>query len=119
MTNIVRLPGLIDTHVHLREPGSIQKEDFETGTKAAIAGGYTLVLDMPNNPNPITNPEALDEKIKLTQSVIPSAPEGSMEKQIPLRQQADRNDKNNSRIYCDLGFHFGGTKDATIYFEQI
>lgn len=91
MTNIVKLPGLIDTHVHLREPGSIQKEDFETGTKAAIAGGYTLVLDMPNNPTPITTPETLEEKIQLA----------------------------NNRIYADLGFHFGGTGEATRYFEQV
>ena len=42
------LPGLIDSHVHFRDPGSIAKEDFESGTKAAAAGGFTLVFDMPN-----------------------------------------------------------------------
>lgn len=42
------LPGLIDTHVHLREPGFTHKEDFTTGTMAAAAGGVTLVVDMPN-----------------------------------------------------------------------
>lgn len=91
MTNIIKLPGLIDTHVHLREPGSTQKEDLETGTKAAIAGGYTLVLDMPNNPNPITNPPALEEKISLAQN----------------------------RVYCDVGFHFGGSKEGAKYFNQV
>lgn len=91
MSNIIKLPGLIDTHVHLREPGNTHKEDFETGTKAAIAGGYTMVIDMPNNPNPITNEEALEEKIQLAQN----------------------------RIYCDLGFHFGGSKDAVPYFQEI
>jgi dihydroorotase-like cyclic amidohydrolase len=65
MSNIIKLPGLIDTHVHLREPGNTHKEDFETGTKAAAAGGYTMVIDMPNNPEPITNPEAMENKIKL------------------------------------------------------
>jgi len=39
MSNIIKLPGLIDTHVHLIEPGKLNKEDFETGTKAAIGGG--------------------------------------------------------------------------------
>lgn len=91
MSNIVKLPGLIDTHVHLREPGNTQKEDFETGTKAAVAGGYTVVLDMPNNPNPITNPEALEEKINLA----------------------------GGRVYCDVGFHFGGSKNAVPFFQQV
>jgi len=107
MSNIIQLPGLIDTHVHLREPGSTQKEDFETGTKAAIAGGYTLVLDMPNNPNPITNPPALEEKIALASRTILSGSEGS-----PA-------DAGTSRIYCDVGFHFGATKDAAKYFETV
>ncbi|HIC93410.1 MAG TPA: dihydroorotase, partial [Anaerolineae bacterium] len=48
------LPGLIDVHVHLRDPGGTHKEDFHTGTAAALAGGVTAVLDMPNNFPPIT-----------------------------------------------------------------
>jgi len=47
------LPGLIDVHVHLRDEGKAYKEDFYTGTAAAAAGGFTTVLDMPNN-NPVT-----------------------------------------------------------------
>ena len=42
------IPGLIDTHAHFRDPGMTQKEDFETGTMAAAAGGVTLAVDMPN-----------------------------------------------------------------------
>jgi len=42
------LPGLIDTHVHFRDPGYTHKEDFESGTRAAAAGGVTMVVDMPN-----------------------------------------------------------------------
>ena len=42
------LPGLVDVHVHLREPGHAQKETIKTGTKAAAAGGFTTVLCMPN-----------------------------------------------------------------------
>ena len=67
---MIKLPGLIDTHVHLREPGATQKEDFETGTKAAIAGGYTTILDMPNNPEPTVSLEALDKKISLAEGRI-------------------------------------------------
>src|SRR5215469_11550894 len=42
------LPGVIDGHVHFREPGSEYKEDFHTGSRAAVMGGVTTVLDMPN-----------------------------------------------------------------------
>lgn len=42
------LPGVIDSHVHFRDPGNTQKEDFETGTLAAAVGGVTTVMDMPN-----------------------------------------------------------------------
>jgi dihydroorotase len=52
--NNLRLPGLTDPHVHLREPGQTQKEDFSTGTAAALAGGFTTVLAMPNTQPPIT-----------------------------------------------------------------
>lgn len=45
---MIKLPGLIDPHVHLREPGATHKEDWASGTAAALAGGYTLVLAMPN-----------------------------------------------------------------------
>jgi dihydroorotase len=59
------LPGLIDLHVHLREPGFDYKEDFFTGTRAAVAGGITHVFDMPNNKIPVTTAKLLREKIEL------------------------------------------------------
>src|SRR3990167_4361569 len=90
-SNILRLPGLIDVHVHLREPGGEQKEDFETGTKAAVAGGYTQILDMPNNIPPTTTPQALDDKIARTKG----------------------------RIWCDLGFNFGAARQSAKYFKNI
>ncbi|KAI5627787.1 CAD protein [Silurus asotus] len=52
---LIRLPGLIDVHVHLREPGATHKEDFSSGTAAALAGGITMVCAMPN-----TNPAVID-----------------------------------------------------------
>lgn len=85
------LPGFSDIHVHLREPGGTHKENFETGTQAAIAGGYTSILDMPNNSEPTITSERLDEKLKLAKN----------------------------RIYCDLGFHFGGTPASIPYFKDI
>jgi len=59
------LPGVIDPHVHLREPGFTYKEDFHTGTKAAAAGGVTCVFDMPNNDPAIKSVEALISKIEV------------------------------------------------------
>ncbi|KAF7657383.1 hypothetical protein LDENG_00028210 [Lucifuga dentata] len=56
---LVRLPGLIDVHVHLREPGATHKEDFSSGTAAALAGGVTMVCAMPNTNPAITDPSTL------------------------------------------------------------
>lgn len=89
--NIIKLPGLVDVHVHLREPGATHKEDFTTGTMAAIAGGYTQVLDMPNNNPPTVTPEALAQKEKLAKG----------------------------KIWCDLGFNFGATAQSAKYFKKI
>ncbi len=56
---LVRIPGLIDVHVHLREPGGTHKEDFASGTAAALSGGVTMVLAMPNTQPTITDKAAL------------------------------------------------------------
>jgi carbamoyl-phosphate synthase/aspartate carbamoyltransferase/dihydroorotase len=56
---MITLPGLIDPHVHLREPGGTHKEDFDSGTAAALAGGFTAVLAMPNTRPPLTDGESL------------------------------------------------------------
>ncbi len=89
--NLLKLPGFVDVHVHLREPGNTQKEDFETGTRAAIAGGYTQILDMPNNIPPTITSLELSKKIKLA----------------------------TNRIYCDLGFNFGATAKSVKHFAKI
>ena len=57
---MIKLPGLIDPHVHLREPGATHKEDFDSGTSAALAGGFTTVLAMPNTKPPIFDKSTLD-----------------------------------------------------------
>ncbi len=59
---LLRLPALIDAHVHLRDPGEEHKEDFTTGTAAALAGGVALVLDMPNTKPPIASAITLERK---------------------------------------------------------
>ncbi len=87
----IKLPGLIDPHVHLRTPGQEEKEDFFTGTSAALAGGFTAVIDMPNNKAPITTIERLEEKNKLAEE----------------------------QIVSDLGFHFGTLGDNLDEFDKI
>lgn len=77
-----RLPGLIDVHVHLREPGGEHKEGFSSGSAAALAGGVTMVLDMPNTYPPIVDAQALEIKFELA------------------RQEA----------LCDVGFFVGASE---------
>ena len=56
---MMKLPGLIDPHVHVREPGQTHKEDWDTATQAALAGGVTTILAMPNTKPPIFDAETL------------------------------------------------------------
>lgn len=88
---MIKLPGLIDIHVHLRTPGQEHKEDFFTGTSAALTGGFTTVLDMPNNKVPITTLELLEQKIEIA--------------------------KKN--IVCDVGFYLGSLGDNLEEFEKV
>lgn len=89
--SLLILPGLIDPHVHLRDPGQTEKEDFYTGTCAALAGGYTTILDMPNNKTPITTFERLKEKIEIAKK----------------------------KVVCDVGFYFGSLGDNLEEFGKV
>lgn len=63
----VILPGLVDTHVHVNEPGRAEWEGFESATKAAAAGGITTIVDMPLNSLPVTvTRAAFEEKLRAT-----------------------------------------------------
>ncbi|HYY97487.1 MAG TPA: allantoinase AllB, partial [Pyrinomonadaceae bacterium] len=63
--DLVLLPGLVDSHVHVNEPGRTRWEGFETATRAAARGGVTTVVDMPlNSVPPTTTPEGLREKVE-------------------------------------------------------
>jgi len=57
---MLKLPGLIDPHVHVREPGQTHKEDWDTATRSALAGGITMLLAMPNTKPPIFDATTLD-----------------------------------------------------------
>ncbi len=59
------LPGVIDSHVHFREPGLVHKEDLETGSRGAVLGGVTAVFEMPNTDPTTTNAQALAAKVAI------------------------------------------------------
>jgi len=63
--NKLVLPAGVDVHVHFRDPGMTHKEDFYTGSVAAVFGGISCVFDMPNNIPPTTSVECLDDKISI------------------------------------------------------
>lgn len=69
--NKLLMPGVIDTHVHINDPGREDWEGFDTATKAAIAGGITTLVDMPLNSSPVTtNAAAFDAKVQASQNKL-------------------------------------------------
>lgn len=84
-------PGLIDMHVHLREPGFEGKEDIESGSKAAVAGGFTNICCMPNT-NPVCDNAVVVSYIKYRQSQVnlcKISPIGAITKGEEGKQMAD------------------------------
>ncbi len=75
----------------LHEPGQTEKEDFYSGTSAALAGGFTTIIDMPNNLTPITTSERLEEKQTCAKE----------------------------KIVCDIGFHFGTLGNNFAEFSKV
>jgi len=70
LNGYIVLPGLIDSHVHLRDQNRAYREDFFTGTAAAAAGGFSLVIDMPNNKPVTMNVQSLRERMKLAEKRV-------------------------------------------------
>ena len=79
------LPGVIDSHVHFREPGLTHKEDLESGSRSAVLGGVTAVFEMPN-----TNPMTID-----------------------AAALADKVKRGHHRMHCDFAFYVGATRENT------
>ena len=77
------MPGIIDTQVHFREPGSTDSEDLESGSRAAILGGVTSLFEMPNTNPPTANLEEFKKNL-----------------------QAAKN-----RMHSNYAFYFGATPD--------
>jgi allantoinase len=71
MGDLVLMPGIVDPHVHINEPGRTEWEGFDTATRAAIAGGITTLIEMPLNASPVTTSvAAFQKKIGATQSKL-------------------------------------------------
>ena len=90
-TDKVVLPGIIDTQVHFREPGSTDAEDLESGSRAAILGGVTSLFEMPNTNPPTSNLIEFDKKL-----------------------QAAKN-----RMHSNYAFYFGATPNNTDQLAQL
>jgi len=70
LRNLLVLPGLVDSHVHLRDEGKAYKETFQSGTAAAAAGGVTTVLDMPSNAPVTMSAETLKNRMQIAERSI-------------------------------------------------
>src|SRR5690242_14917895 len=65
------MPGIIDPHVHINEPGRTEWEGFDTATRSAIAGGMTTLVDMPLNSSPVTTTvKSFDQKLAATKGQL-------------------------------------------------
>ena len=83
VTNKIIFPGIIDTQVHFREPGSTDAEDLESGSRAAVLGGVTSLFEMPNTNPPTSNLIEFDKKLQLAKD----------------------------RMHSNYAFYFGATPD--------
>jgi dihydroorotase len=90
-SGLVVMPGVIDTQVHLREPGLEHKEDLATGTMAALCGGVTSILEMPNTNPTTTTAEALADKLA----------------------------RAKGRAWCNYGFFVGATADNAEHLAEL
>lgn len=87
---LIVAPGLIDIHVHLREPGQVHKETIETGTMAAAAGGFTSVVCMPNTSPPADNPSSITwilDRARET-AIVNVFPTGAITKELKGEEMA-------------------------------
>jgi dihydroorotase len=89
--NLHVLPGVIDSQVHFREPGPTHKEDLESGSRAAVMGGVTVVFEMPNTKPETTTAAALADKVS----------------------------RATHRMYCDFAFYVGGTRDNVEHISEL
>ncbi|MGM0643524.1 MAG: dihydroorotase [Thermodesulfobacteriota bacterium] len=92
---MLAVPGLVDMHVHLREPGHEYKETIETGLRAAAAGGFTTVCPMPN-----TDP--VNDSSRVTRFIISRAKEAGYSKVMPVGAATRGSDGKTLAEYADM-----------------
>lgn len=112
------LPGFIDVHIHLREPGGEAKETIETGTKAAARGGFTTVAAMPNT-NPVPdNREVLDSLFSKIESdaVVRVLPYASITKGLQGEELTDMDSLQDAFAFTDDGV---GVQTADLMFQAM
>ena len=85
------LPGVIDSHVHFREPGLTHKEDLESGSRGAVLGGVTAVFEMPNTDPTTTTAETVADKVR----------------------------RGHHRMHCDFAFYAGATRENTRHLGEL
>jgi dihydroorotase len=85
------LPGVIDSHVHFREPGLTHKEDLESGSRGAVLGGVTAVFEMPNTDPLTVDAAAIADKVK----------------------------RGHHRMHCDFAFYVGATRENTRHLGEL
>ncbi|MCD6364245.1 MAG: dihydroorotase family protein, partial [Planctomycetes bacterium] len=105
-SGLLVLPGLVDCHVHFRDPGYLKKEDFFTGTKAACAGGVTTVIDMPNTSPPTNTLKCLDEKTELAEK------KASID--FALHFAAKQNEKELPMVQNSIKFYLSSSSDLLL-----
>jgi carbamoyl-phosphate synthase / aspartate carbamoyltransferase / dihydroorotase len=115
----VVLPGLVEVHAHLREPGQEYKEDFDSGTAAALAGGYTQVLAMPNTRPSITDHASQElalklasEKARCDYGVYAAATDLNVATLPSLAPRACA-----AKMYCDETFGNLKISDLAVWYE--
>ena len=85
------LPGVIDSHVHFREPGLTHKEELESGSRGAVLGGVTAVFEMPNTDPLTVDAAAIADKVK----------------------------RGHHRMHCDFAFYVGATRENTRHLGEL
>ena len=116
--DFVLLPGFIDMHCHLREPGQTHKETIKSGTKSAAKGGYTTVVAMGNTTPPISKASVYEDILAIIKqdALIQVIQAGTISENLEGKKLSEVFQKNLARVYSDDG---KGIQDESLMVEAI